>query len=83
VLDAAANDNVGSAGVPTALLQAVSVAASQANVVSMGWGVSELPGETGLDAQDFTTLNVIFVAASGDSGAGTIWPAVSNNKDLQ
>jgi hypothetical protein len=77
VLVEAANDYVSPAGVPTALLDAVSVAARQANVVSMSWGVSEFPGEPMLDAQYFTTPNVTFVAASGDSGYGTIWPAVS------
>src|SRR5207248_7814219 len=70
VLVEAANDVVNSAGVPTALLHAVSVAASQPHVrvVSMSWGASEFKTETQYDSS-FTTPGVTFVAASGDSGA--------------
>jgi hypothetical protein len=78
VLVEAANDAVSSAGVPTALLHAVSVAAGQANVVSMSWGVPEFKTETQYDGT-FTTAGVTFVASSGDSGAPPIWPAVSPN----
>lgn len=67
-------------GEPTDLLNAVHYAATTAGaqVVSMSWGINEVPGETSWDSF-FTTPGVTFVAASGDSGAGTIWPAVSPN----
>jgi hypothetical protein len=78
VLVEAANDNVNAAGVPTALLHAVSVAASQPNVsvVSMSWGVPEFSTETQYDSA-FNVAGVTFVAAAGDSGSPPIWPAVS------
>ena len=52
--------------------------------VSMSWGGSEFSGETSTSYQlHFTTpaghTGVTFVASSGDSGAGAIWPAVSPN----
>jgi len=80
VLVEAADDSVNSAGVPTNLLHAVSVAATQPNVtvVSMSWGVPEFASETQYDSY-FSAPGVTFVAASGDNGAGTIWPAISPN----
>jgi hypothetical protein len=80
VLVEAANDLTAADGSPTALLHAVSVAASQpgVSVVSMSWGVSEFPAETQYDST-FSNPNVTFVAASGDSGTPPIWPAVSPN----
>jgi subtilase family serine protease len=52
------------------------------SVISMSWGASEFSGETSLDST-FTTPSghtpITFVASSGDSGAGTEWPAVSPN----
>jgi hypothetical protein len=80
VLVEAANDNVSAAGVPTALLHAVSVASSQpgVDVVSMSWGTPEFRSETQYDSY-FNKPGITFLAASGDSGAGTIWPAVSPN----
>jgi Domain of unknown function (DUF4214) len=80
VLVEAANDLTSSAGAPTALLHAVTVAAGQpgVSVVSMSWGVSEFATETQFDST-FAVPNVTFVAASGDSGAPPIWPAVSPN----
>src|SRR5262249_51839859 len=80
ILVEAANDFVNFAGVPTALLHAVSVAASQpgVDVVSMSWGVPEFRTEAQYDSV-FATPGVTFVAASGDSGAQTSWPAVSPN----
>jgi hypothetical protein len=82
----AANDDVNSAGVPTALLNAVKDAVSQpvtktqppVRVVSMSWGVPEFKTEAQYDSY-FNVPGVTFVAASGDSGAGTIYPAVSPN----
>ena len=46
--------------------------------VSMSWGGSEFSGETSLDS-DFTTANVVYAAASGDSGGTVIWPSASPN----
>ncbi|HWB07896.1 MAG TPA: hypothetical protein VG826_01540 [Pirellulales bacterium] len=66
------------------LLAAVNYARHQPGVVavSMSWGTAEFLGETSYDTY-FTTptghSGVTFVAASGDSGAGTIWPSVSSN----
>jgi subtilase family serine protease len=77
----AANDSQdASTGEPTALLNAVQTAAATSGVstVSMSWGIGEVPGETSWDSY-FSKPGVTFVAASGDSGAGTIWPAVSPN----
>jgi subtilase family serine protease len=78
VLVEAASDNQEPAtGKPTDLLNAVQFAATQtgAQVVSMSWGIPEVPGETSWDS--YFTPGVTFVAASGDQGAGTVWPAVS------
>jgi hypothetical protein len=68
-------------GEPTDLLNAVAYAnAQKVSTVSMSWGISEVPGETSWDTKFFPTNNGIsYFAASGDSGAGTIWPAVSPN----
>jgi hypothetical protein len=90
VLVEAQSDNTDASGKPTDLLNAVQLAAttsvngSPVVAVSMSWGVSESPNETSWDSY-FTTnqatgkplTGVTFLAASGDSGAGTIWPAVS------
>jgi hypothetical protein len=81
VLVEAASDNQDpSTGEPTDLLNAVHYAATKtgASTVSMSWGIDEVPGEAKWDSF-FSTPGVTFVAASGDSGAGTIWPAVSPN----
>ncbi|WP_395753282.1 choice-of-anchor D domain-containing protein [Prosthecobacter sp.] len=59
------------------LLGAVDYAVSQgASQVSMSWGSNEFPGQTGFDYH-FNVPGVSFFAASGDSGAGTSWPAAS------
>jgi subtilase family serine protease len=47
-----------------------------ADFVSNSWGVSESSGETGNDKY-FNHPGVAVVAAAGDSGYGTIYPAVS------
>src|SRR6266852_3276691 len=66
------------------LLTAVQTAASTTgvNVVSMSWGGGEFSGENLYDSY-FTTPTghngVTFVAASGDSGAPPIYPAISPN----
>ena len=60
----------------TDLLDAVDVAVQQgANVVSMSWAATETPGTT--QNIHFIKPNVTFVAASGDFGTGTMYPAAS------
>jgi kumamolisin len=64
------------------LLCAVSVASKLVakdggGEVSMSWGGSEFSGETSADTV-FTTHNVVYYAAAGDS-PGTIYPSVSPN----
>ena len=46
--------------------------------VSMSWGGSEFSTEASNNFH-FTTTNVVYFAASGDSGGKTIWPGVSPN----
>lgn len=66
------------------LLAAVDTArkAAGVSVVSMSWGANEFSSETSYDSY-FTTPTkhngVTFLASSGDSGAGTIWPSISTN----
>lgn len=61
----------------TDLFQAVQVAVKKgATVVSMSWGGSEFPEEKQYD-EIFNNPTVTFVAASGDSGTGIIYPAAS------
>lgn len=68
----------------TSLFTAVAYAAEQPNVVavSMSWGLSEskltLADVNYLDNY-FNYADIVFFAASGDDGAGTIYPAVSGN----
>jgi len=80
LVEAASDLQNASTGEPTDLLNAVKTAATYpgVGVVSMSWGIGEVPKETNWDSY-FSTPGVTFVAASGDSGAGTIWPAVSPN----
>ncbi|MDC8452115.1 MAG: S53 family peptidase [Candidatus Nitrosotalea sp.] len=59
------------------LLNAVDYAASKgASQVSMSWGGSEFSSESNYDYH-FNKNDVSFFASSGDSGSGTIYPAVS------
>ena len=66
------------------LLDCVQYAAAQpgVSVVSMSWGGSEFSGEASYNSY-FTTpaghTGVSFVASSGDSGSGALWPAISTN----
>ncbi len=61
----------------TNLLGAVDYAVNNgAHQVSMSWGGSEFSSESSYDFH-FNKSNVIFFASSGDSGSGTIYPAVS------
>jgi subtilase family serine protease len=59
------------------LYQAVDVAvANGATVVSMSWATDEYSGETSDDTH-FNVPNVTFVAAAGDSGHQSLYPAAS------
>ena len=59
------------------LMSAVDVAVSTgATVVSMSWGGSEFASESSYDFH-FAKAGVTFTAASGDSGTGLLYPAVS------
>ena len=59
------------------LYQAVDVAvANGATVVSMSWATDEYSGETSDDTH-FNVPHVTFVAASGDSGHQSLYPAAS------
>src|SRR5262249_43559667 len=60
------------------LMQAVDIAAANANVVSMSWGGSEFSGQTAYD-NHFKVSGVVFTASSGDSGNGVEYPAASPN----
>lgn len=61
------------------LLNAVDYASNLGvQVVSMSWGASEIAGEVALDSH-FMHPGTVYVAASGDSGAGVEWPAASPN----
>ncbi len=63
------------------LLYAVDVAGTQipgVREVSMSWGGSEFRSETFYDSH-FTAPNVVYFAASGDTGGKSIWPGVSPN----
>jgi subtilase family serine protease len=61
------------------LLSAVSYAVSQqASVVSMSWGTREFWWETHYDAY-LAYPGVTFLAAAGDGGAATLYPASSPN----
>lgn len=62
------------------LYAAVQQASALPNVreVSMSWGGGEWSGESGADSV-FTSPGVVYFAATGDSGAGTIYPSVSPN----
>jgi subtilase family serine protease len=61
----------------TDLLSAVDYASNLGvQVVSMSWGNSEFSGETALDSH-FQHSGTVYIAASGDNGAGAQWPASS------
>jgi subtilase family serine protease len=61
------------------VLDGVDVAVQQgASVVSMSWGALEFAGELIHDSR-FVHSNVMFVAASGDTGTGTMYPSASPN----
>jgi subtilase family serine protease len=59
------------------LLAAIDYATSNgAQVVSNSWGGSEFSSEASLDSH-FQHSGVVYLASSGDSGAGASWPASS------
>lgn len=59
------------------LAQAARIAVKNgANVISMSWGTPEFFDETTYDTV-FNRRHILFVAASGDAGFGTIYPAAS------
>ncbi len=59
------------------LMNAVDYAVGKgANQVSMSWGGSEFSSELSYDSH-FNKNNISFFASSGDSGNGTMYPAVS------
>lgn len=59
------------------LLSAVDMAVGMgADVVSMSWGGSEFSSESSYDSH-FNKAGIVFTAASGDSGAGVIYPSSS------
>jgi len=62
------------------LFAAISVASQIKDVkeVSMSWGGSEFPGETGYDGV-FTTPGIDYFAAAGDTAAEVSYPAASPN----
>jgi Subtilase family len=62
------------------LISAVDYAASLPDVlaVSMSWGSNESYYQLGYDSH-LVSNGKVFFAASGDHGAGTIWPATSPN----
>ena len=63
------------------LIQSIDYARTRPDVVSisMSWGGDEFKGETKLDSHFMSkaTHPIVFVASSGDDGAGASWPAVS------
>jgi subtilase family serine protease len=68
-------DNAYISSLTTAVDRAVTVGAQ---VVSMSWGGDEFSSQWIYDAH-FNKPGVKFVAASGDAGYGTSWPAASPN----
>lgn len=68
----AASDTIGD------LLTAVNVArASGTKYISMSWGDAENPVQPAVDQIYFNFPGIAFVAASGNTGGATQWPAVS------
>ena len=61
------------------LYNAVTYAAANAPIVSMSWGGGEFSGETSYDSAYFSAPGVTYFAATGDGGAGVIYPSISPN----
>ncbi|HTH62114.1 MAG TPA: S53 family peptidase [Paraburkholderia sp.] len=63
----------------SSLVAAINLANSMGpGVVSMSFGANEGNWTSSVDAS-FTSANMTYVAATGDDGAGVMWPAVSRN----
>lgn len=63
----------------TDLVKAIDYASSHgAQVVSNSWGGSEFSSEANYESH-FQHSGTVYVASSGDNGAGTMWPSVSPN----
>ncbi|MDI6915827.1 MAG: S8 family serine peptidase [Desulfitobacteriaceae bacterium] len=61
------------------LVKAIDNATAQgAQVVSMSWRGSEFASETSYESHSQHS-GTVYVASSGDNGAGRMWPAVSPN----
>ncbi len=60
------------------LFAAVQYAAQHAQVVSMSWGGDEFSDEASYDSY-FDHAGTVFIAASGDTGSGVLYPAASPN----
>lgn len=61
------------------LMNAVDYASKKgARVISMSWGGSEFPEMADYESH-FKQPNTVYIASSGDFGAGVQWPAVSPN----
>lgn len=67
------DDRSGNGNLEAAVHRAVAMGA---RYVSMSWGASEFRGETQTDGI-FAKRGVAYVAAAGDGGYGTMWPAAS------
>jgi kumamolisin len=64
-----------------ALYKAVRVAASLPGVqeISMSWGGGESGSEKAVDTSTFAAAGIVYLASSGDDGAGAQYPASSPN----
>jgi hypothetical protein len=76
LVEANDDDRSGQPNLEDALLTAVDLGAKY---VSMSWGSEEFAGETSADNSYLSGAGVVYVAAAGDSGYETSWPAVSPN----
>ncbi len=63
------------------LLEAIDYATNRPDVVavSMSWGAAEFPTETTYNNYFTSSYGATFFAASGDNGAGVMWPSSSAN----
>ena len=63
------------------MLNAVNYAKNRQDVVavSMSWGGDEFFGQQAYNSVFTSNHGVVFFAASGDNGAGVIWPSASSN----
>jgi hypothetical protein len=71
-------DDDDSSGAPNLELAVQKAAALGARFISLSWGGAEFAGQSDLDGY-LAAAGVTYVAASGDNGYGTGWPAVLPN----